>query len=325
MDPKTGDILALASTPRLDLNQYWRYSEVYPDKTPFNRGTSKSFEPGSVFKVFTMATALDSGTVKPDTTFTDTGVYKIGGLTIHNWDNGAWGTQNMIGCLQHSLNVCLAWVGDKTGADTFYSYMEAFGFGQFTGIDIAGEASGRVKEPGDEDWFPGDLGTNTFGQGISVTPIQIVQAASAIANGGKMMVPHIVSAIADNGNQFEIHPQVAGQPISKETADRLMEMLAVSLEEEASDALVYGYRVAGKTGTGEIPTEYGYTSNKTNASFLGFGPVDDPRFIVFIWLEEPQTIWGSLTAAPTFSELTQRLVVLMDLPPDKVRLGLYAQ
>lgn len=322
MDPKTGDILAMASTPRLDLNQYWRYAEIYPDKTPFNRATSKAFEPGSVFKVFTVAAALDSGTITPETTFTDTGVFKIGGLTIHNWDNGAWGTQDMTGCLQHSLNVCLAWIGQKTGADTFYKYMEAFGFGHFTGVDIAGEATGRLKQPGDNDWFPGDLGTNTFGQGISVTPVQLMQAASAIANKGEMMVPHIVSAIADNGNQFNIHPQVAGQPISAETADTLLEMLANSLEEEASDALVYGYRVAGKTGTGEIPTEYGYTTYKTNASFLGFGPVDDPQFIIYVWLEEPATIWGSLTAAPTFSLIAQRLVVLMDLPPDTVRMSL---
>jgi cell division protein FtsI/penicillin-binding protein 2 len=322
MNPQNGEILAMASTPRLNLNEYWRYEEIYPDSTPFNRATSKSFEPGSVFKIFTMASALDNGSVKPDTTFLDTGVFQVGGITIKNWDAAAWGIQDMVGCLRHSLNVCLAWVGSEMGANDFYSYMNAFGFGHFTGVDIAGEATGRLKAPGDGDWWPADLGTNTFGQGISVTPIQIMQAASALANNGEMVVPHVVLSIVDNGNQYPIRSQIAGQPISAKTAHTLTDMLAVSLEQEASVALVPGYRVAGKTGTAEIPTPDGYSRAITNASFIGWGPVDDPQFVVYVWLEEPTaSIWGSTTAAPAFSQIVQRLVVLLNIPPDSIRLS----
>lgn len=322
MHPETGEIIAMASTPRLDLNEYWRYPEIYPDQTPFNRAVGKSYEPGSVFKIITMASALDNGTVEPETEYLDTGVFNIGGIAINNWDLAAWGLQDMTGCLRHSLNVCLAWIGSEMGATTFYQYMNAFGFGRFTGIDLAGEATGRLKAPGDGDWYPADLGTNTFGQGISITPIQLMMAASAIANDGQMVVPHTVRSFVDNGSQYNIHPQIAGQPISAETAQLLSEMLAFSLEQEASAALVDGYRMAGKTGTAEIPTPEGYTRSITNASFIGWGPVDDPQFIVYVWLEEPTlSIWGSRTAAPVFSQVVDRLVVLLNIPPDNIRLG----
>ena len=180
--------------------------------------------------------------------------------------------------------------------------------------------TGHLKLPGDSDWYEADLGTNAFGQGISVTPIQMLMAISAVANDGKMMTPRILQAVVDNNRQYNTSPQVAGTPISAETAHVLTNMLTVSLEEEASTALVEGYRIAGKTGTAEIPTPFGYTSSATNASFVGWGPVDDPQFLVYIWLEKPTSSpWGSEVAAPVFSEIVQRLVVLMDLPPDQVR------
>lgn len=320
MDPKTGDILAMATTPRLDLNEFWRYDEVFTDSTPFNRAISKTYEPGSVFKVLTMAAALDSGAVKPDTTFLDTGSIEVGGNIIHNWDRGAWGPQTMLGCMQHSLNVCLAWVATELGANRFYQYMQAFGFGRLTGIDLAGEEAGRLKLPGDSDWYEADLGTNSFGQGVAVTPLQMVMAISSVANNGKMVIPRIVLSFVDQNRQYNTSPQIAGVPISAETAHTLTEMLATSLEVESSVALVEGYRVAGKTGTAEIPTPTGYTSSQTNASFVGWGPVDDPRFLVYVWLEKPTTApWGSVVAAPVFRQVVERLVVLMNIPPDKDR------
>jgi cell division protein FtsI/penicillin-binding protein 2 len=323
MNPQNGEIYAMTSTPRLNLNEYWKMSEVYPEEVPFDRGVSQAIEPGSAFKIFTMAAALDSGTVKPKTKFIDTGSIQIGGITIRNWNNDAWGEQDMVGCLQHSLNVCLAWVGKQLESDLFYQYMNAFGFGYLTGVDLAWEDTGRLKEPGDKDWYPSDLGTNTFGQGISVTPIQMVMGATAIANDGKMMVPHVVRSIIDKGTQYNVHPQVAGQPISTDTAHTLTNMLATSLEKEASGALVSGYRLAGKTGTAQISMgEAGYTKDRTNASFIGWGPVDDPKFLVYVWLEEPYPIWGSLTAAPVFSQLVERLVVLLNIPPDNIRIAL---
>lgn len=321
MDPATGEIMAIATTPVIDLNEFWRVAEVFEGATPFNRAVSESYEPGSVFKVLTMSAALDNDTVTPETQFLDTGLIEIGGAQIRNWNWGAWGPQDMVGCMQHSLNVCLAWVASQVGARDFYNYLEAFGLGRLTGVDLAGEVPGRLKLPGDGDWYEADLGTNSFGQGVSVTPIQMIAAVSALANEGRMMTPHIIHARVDQGREYNTAPQVAGMPISAETAETITQMLAVSLEEESSDALIEGYRVAGKTGTAEIPTPAGYTSSVTNASFVGWGPVDDPQFLVYVWLEKPTTSpWGSVVAAPVFREAVERLVVLLKLPPDDVRL-----
>ena len=320
VDPRTGEVLALATTPRMDLNEFWKYSQVFPKDTPFNRAVSQAYEPGSVFKVLSMGTGLDVGAVTPDTVFVDTGAIEIGGTVIYNWNQGAWGPQDMTGCLQHSLNVCLAWINTQTGANNFYRYMQSFGIGHVTGIDLAGEASGRLKMPGDNDWYAADLGTNAFGQGVAATPIQMAVAISAVANKGVMMAPQIVNSVISEGYQHQIERRVIGVPLKPETAKTLTHMLARSLEVESSDALVTGYRVAGKTGTAEIPTPFGYTSNATNASFVGWGPVDSPRFLVYVWLEKPTTSpWGSVVAAPVFREAVESLVVLLNLPPDDVR------
>ncbi|MBM3124773.1 MAG: penicillin-binding protein 2 [Chloroflexi bacterium] len=320
MDPGNGEILAMAVTPRMDLNQFWNYGLIYTNASEFNRAISYPYEPGSVFKILTMAAALDSGTVTPDTTYLDTGSILVGGATIHNWDMEPWGLQDMTGCLQHSLNVCLAMVSTKMGASTFYGYMDNFGMGHLTGVDLAGEAAGRLKIPGDADWYPVDLGTNAFGQGVAVTPIQIMMAASSIANNGRTVTPHTLLAMVRDGRQYNVPAQFAGSPISEETANTMTGMLAYSLESESSLALVPGYRVAGKTGTAQIPVNGYYDSNQTNASFIGWGPVDDPQFMIFVWLERPSaSIWGSETAAPVFSQMAQKSVVLLDIPPDSVR------
>jgi cell division protein FtsI/penicillin-binding protein 2 len=320
MDPRTGEILGMAVTPRINLNEYWNYEEIISGVTPFNRGISKAYEPGSVFKVLTMAAALDSGDVKPGTVFNDSGAIEIGGAVIHNWNRAAWGDQDMLGCMQHSLNVCLAWVASRLGPNDFYWYMTQFGIGHTTGVDMAGEVSGRLKLPGDADWYAADLGTNSFGQGVSVTPMQLIMAVSALANGGQMMTPHIVRSTVTQNNQFTPSPRVFNSPISAETARTISLMLASSLENEASSALVPGYRLAGKTGTAEIPTAVGYTSSVTHTSFVGWGPVDDPQFIVYIWLEKPSSsIWGSEVAAPVFHDVVERLVLLLNIPPDNVR------
>ncbi len=219
MDPNTGEMLAIASTPRLNPNEYWNYASVFTDNTPYNRAVSQDYEPGSVFKVLTMAAALDNGAVTPDTEFVDTGSIQVGGITIHNWDWGAWGPQNMQGCMAHSLNVCLTWVATQLGAGPFYQYMQSFGFGRITGIDLAGEAAGRLKLPGDTDWYEAELGTNSFGQGVAVTPIQMIMAISSVANGkGEMMMPHVMRSMVRDGFQYTPTPQIVGKPISSDTA-----------------------------------------------------------------------------------------------------------
>jgi len=317
MSPRTGEILAMASSPRLNLDEFWRVKEIFPEGQAYNLALD-GYEPGSVFKVITMAAALDSDTVVPETEFVDTGSIVVGGRTIYNWDRGAWGPQTMTTCMQHSLNVCLAWIATQMGPTTFYEYIQNFGFGQNTGISLAGEYGGHLRLPTDPNWYEIDLGTNSFGQGIEVTPIQMMQAISAVANDGKMVTPHILKAVVNRDRQYDIDPEIAGSPISAETAHTLTEMLSVSLEDEASTALLPGYRLAGKTGTAEI-----YNRARTNASFVGWGPVDDPQFMIYIWLREPTiSQWASLVAAPVFHDTAKRLVVLMDIPPDQVRLGM---
>jgi len=321
MDPRNGEILAMAVTPRMDLNQFWNYDVVYQNASEFNRAISVPYEPGSVVKILTMAAALDSGAVTANTGFLDTGSILVGGSIIKNWNDEAWGQQDMTGCLQHSLNVCMAWISTQMGTQIFYGYMNRFGLGHLTNIDMAGESAGRLKVPGDEDWYPVDLGTNAFGQGVAITPIQLLTAASSIANDGRMVSPHILYSMLRENRQYNVPAQYTGAPISSQTARTLSNMLAISLENEASQALVPGYRMAGKTGTAQIPTPYGYyDSALTNASFIGWGPVDDAQFMIYVWLEKPSTsIWGSETAAPVFSEMAQKTVILLNIPPDSVR------
>lgn len=327
MDPHTGEILAMTSSPRMNLNEFWNYQNIYQNASEFNRAISMPYEPGSVVKILTMAAALDAGKVLPSTIFLDTGSILVGGVNIENWDHQAWGPQDMVGCIQHSLNVCLAWVASQLGAQDFYGYMQRFGLGHITGIDLAGEAAGRLKVPGDTDWYPVDLATNSYGQGAAITPIQMMMAASAFANDGKMVTPRLLYAMIRKGQRYNAPPQYAGTPITAQTAHTLNEMLAISLENEASAALVPGYRLAGKTGTAQIPTPYGqYDMGVTNTSFIGWGPVDDPRFMVYVWLEKPKSsIWAPETTAPVFSQVVERTVILLGIPPDYVRLQVAGQ
>jgi cell division protein FtsI/penicillin-binding protein 2 len=273
-----------------------------------------------------MASAIDAGAVKPETEFVDNGYIDIGGVTIYNWDRSAWGPQTMVGCLQHSLNVCLSWVATELGDEKFYEYLDNFGIGHRTNIDLAGEEVYPLSEPGDPMWYEVNLATNSFGQGVAVTPIQMIMAASALANDGQMVAPHVLKAYIQDGQQYNTNRQIVGTPITAETAHTVTSMLQQSLLEESSDALVEGYSIAGKTGTAEIVVNGQYSSNQTNASFVGWGPTDDPQFLVYVWLEKPaSSIWGSVVAAPVFSDVVQQLVVLMNIPPDDMRKSLQGQ
>ena len=326
MDPRNGEILAMAATPRINLNNYGDYFTTYDNGSQYNRAIGMAYEAGSVVKVLTMAAALDTGAVTPSTTFIDTGSIQVGGITIQNWNRESWGQQDMIGCLQHSLNVCLAWIATQMGPQSFYGYMERFGLGHPTGIDLSGEAMGRLKVPGDSDWYNVDLGTNAFGQGVTVTPLQMMMAVSSVANDGHMVTPHVLYSMLRDGHQYNVPSQYAGSPIKAETANTLNEMLALSLEKESSLALLPGYRLAGKTGTAQIPTDFGYDATHTNVSFIGWGPVDDPQFMVYVWLQKPSaSIWSSETAAPVFSKVAEQTVVLLNIPPDVVRLQMAVQ
>jgi len=324
MDPRNGEILAMASWPVLDPYHFepWLPDETGEEEGEGNPvitpGVAGTYEPGSTFKVLTMAAALDLDRVKPETEFIDTGQIEVGGHTIRNWDGRSWGQQTMIGCLEHSLNVCLAWIGsDRLGATDLYVYLGRFGVGSLTGVDLAGEVSGELRTPRDPDWTEPDLGTNSFGQGVAVTPIQLLTAVSAIANHGDMVQPHIVRQVVGPQGAYWPQTTVIGRPISRQTADTLTEMLAKSLEGETRYASVSGYRLAGKTGTAQIATEKGYDPRWTVASFIGWGPLPDPRFLVLVRIDKPATSpWGSVIAAPVFQEIAERLVVMLGIPPN---------
>jgi cell division protein FtsI/penicillin-binding protein 2 len=194
--------------------------------------------------------------------------------------------------------------------------------------DLASEGPGMMKLPGDSNWFPSELGTNSFGQGIAVTPLQMVNAVAAVANEGVLMKPHIVSEfITDDRSSAgvlvtEVKPMSVRRAISKETAATLSSMLVGVVEHGATKAQVPGYRIAGKTGTAQIPTPYGYHPSDTIASFVGFAPADDPQFIVLVKLDKPRASpWGSQTAAPTFKAIAERLFLYMQIPPDSIRLA----
>ncbi|HSB90572.1 MAG TPA: penicillin-binding protein 2 [Anaerolineales bacterium] len=322
MDPQTGEILAMAAWPALDPNNYEPWlKKAEEDESAITPAVAAQYEPGSTFKVLTMAAALDAGVVQPNDIFIDTGSIEVGGHTIRNWDYSAWGAQTMIGCLRYSLNVCLAYVAsDKLKAAPFYNYLTEFGVGQLTGIDLAGEVAGQLRTPRHPEWTESDLGTNSFGQGVSVTPIQLLTAVAAVANGGVMVQPHVVREVVSAEGAFYPRTTVLGQPISAAAAQTLTSMLVESLQGETRRATVTGYVLAGKTGTAQIPTDKGYDPKWTIASFIGWGPVNDPRFVVLVRLDKPETSpWGSVVAAPVFQEIVERLVVLLQIPPADVQ------
>jgi cell division protein FtsI/penicillin-binding protein 2 len=313
MDPHNGEILAMASSPRMDLNNYSNYFSLYDDGSQYNRSIGMSYEPGSVFKVLTMAAALDTGTVRPETTFVDTGAIDVGGITIRNWNRDSWGEQTMTGCLQHSLNVCLAWVATQIGMQNFYTYMERFGIGHSTGIDLSGEAAGRLKVPGDTDWYPVDLGTNAFGQGIAVTPLQMTSAYAAIGGGGILPHPYLVEKI--DGKR--VKNPAGRRVVSKGTAERMMSMFrSVVLEGTGSEAAIPGYTVAGKTGTAQ-KAENGVYVKKYVASFVGLVPAKKPRLAILVMVDEPHgNIYGGSVAAPIFRDIARFSLQYLEVPPD---------
>ncbi|HOA22929.1 MAG: penicillin-binding protein 2 [Aggregatilineales bacterium] len=317
LQPRTGEILAMASLPTFDPNLF-----ATQDSSLFeNPAISKQYEPGSVMKAITMAIALEEGIVTPETTYYDDVSIDVGGATIYNWDRAGHGVTDMTTLLAKSLNVGAAWLSLNLGPTRYYNGLDNFGFGQRTGIDLEGEIAGMVRRPGNANWYESDLGTNSFGQGMAATPLQVIVGMSAIANDGLIMQPRLAARRVDaDGTVTEFEPTVIGRAISAQTAATLKEMLMNALQQEASPALVPGYRVAGKTSTSEIPIAGGYDPERTIASFVGFGPVDDPQFVVLIKLDKPTTSrWGSETAAPVFGRFVSRLVVLMEIPPDDVR------
>jgi len=311
-NPQNGAILAMASFPNYDQSQYYLFDpELYR-----NPVISSSFEPGSIFKVIVMAIGLENGVVKPnDICPSCRGPKTIADYTIKTWNEKYYPDSSMTDIIVHSDNVGMVYVGEKIGASRFYEFLEKFGFGKKTNIDLQGEISPGLR--GRKEWREIDLATASFGQGIAVTPIQMLTAVSVIANGGTLYQPQVVKKIFEDNRSITIDPIKKSRPISGKTAKEITTMMVQAVERgEAKWARPEGYKIAGKTGTAQIPIAGHYDPEKTIVSFIGFAPADDPKFVMLVTLAEPKTSpWGSETAAPLWFEIANDIFRLWGIPP----------
>lgn len=316
MDPETGEIIALAAADSFDPNNYSKAESI---DLFLNDAMQKTFEPGSIFKPFTMAAALDTGVVSPITEYIDKGYVIVRDRTIKNANEKVYGKQNMTGVLELSLNTGAVFVEQELGIEKFREYIQRFGFGERTGIDLQGEVSGDIQNLLHTSREV-NFATASFGQGLAVTPVQLIAAFSAFANGGKMVQPHVLKAIIEaDGEQKKYEPEILGEPISAKTAAQITEMLVSVVENGYSKkARVKGYKVAGKTGTAQVPDkEKGGYSEKTVHSFIGFAPAYDPRFVALIKVDNPKGInFSSDSVAPLFSQIAEYILHYYEIPPD---------
>ena len=313
MDPKTGGIIAMSSYPSYDPLKYYDYG----DKFFINPAISLSFEPGSIFKVLVMASALDAGVIKPETKCDICqGPVKIDKYTIGTWNDVYHKDTDMTEIIVNSDNVGMVFVGQKLGIEKMYDYLDSFAMGKKTDIDLQGEMSPQLRKK--EDWGLIDLATASFGQGIAVTPIQMVRAVGAIANGGLMLSPQVVDKISGNEWQNDVRETSIKRIISEKAAKEMSAMMAEAARGgESKWTNIKGFRVAGKTGTAQIPIAGHYDSEKTIASFIGFAPVEDPDFVMLVTLHEPKTSpWASETAAPLWYLIARDLFVYYGIQPE---------
>lgn len=325
MEPGTGAILAMANLPDFDPG---RLEALEPQSTNLtNLAVTGVYEPGSVFKILTVAMGLDLGVVQPDDRFVDTGEYEIGtSAVIKNSEERVAGEVNATEALARSLNTVMAQIAvERIGPTDFYDYLFQFGLGEVTGIDLAYEFNGSLKDkyPGTANWNITDLGANSFGQGINLTPIQMVNAVNVIANGGDLMKPYVVQHRINDDLFTSFTPTPLREGIlAPRTIRDITEMMVYTVEETVFQAQVSGYRVAGKSGTAQVPDpdRIGqYSEDSVIASFIGFAPADNPRVTMLIVLNDPdpenQVVWGSQNAAPTFSRMAKRILEYLNEPP----------
>jgi stage V sporulation protein D (sporulation-specific penicillin-binding protein) len=312
MDPKTGEILALANRPNFDPNNPFEGPQEEWYRRWRNKAISDSYEPGSVFKTITAAAALEEKVVSLHEQFYCPGYTTVAGHRINCW--AIHGSEDFIKGVQNSCNVVFVTVGQRLGVEKLYKYIRDFGFGRPTGILLPGEASGLVMP--EERVGPVELATNSFGQGIAVTPLQMITAVAAIANGGKLMQPQIVKAIVDSKGKIvkEFKPKVVRRVISEETSATMRDILkSVVAEGTGKAGYIEGFDVGGKTGTTEK-----YMPGKYVASFVGFAPTDDPRVIVLVVIDEPnnpETHFGSQLAAPVVKSILYDTLNYLEVQP----------
>lgn len=317
MNPKTGAIMAMANMPDFDPNVYSKAPNI---SVYSNEATSGDYEPGSIFKAVTMAAALNENKITPDTTYNDTGSQTLNNFTIKDSDGLAHGIQTMTQVLEESLNLGAVFAQQQLGQELFRQYVTKFGFGKPSGIELPSESSGNTRNLNQK----GDIffATASFGQGISVTPLQMVRAYTAIANGGKMMKPYIIDKITHpDGTSQTADPQTVGQVIDPKTASTLSAMLVDVVENgHGKKAAVKGYYIAGKTGTAQVANsnKTGYDPNKNIGSFVGFGPVDNPVFVMIVRIDNPKDVkFAESTAAPAFGEIASFILNYLQIPPSR--------
>ena len=317
MEPKTGAILAMCSNPDYDGNEYQKVKDI---KVFTNPAVFSQYEPGSIFKVLTMAMALDQEKITPQTTYDDTGQVKIADRTMENSDHKANGAQTMTQVLEKSLNTGAIFVMRKIGPDLFADYVKEFGFGEKTGLELTGESKGDIKNLMTKPVHELYAATASFGQGLSVTPIQMVSVFSAIANNGILMKPYLVKEIIKpDGAKIETSPKVIRRVISEKAATILGGMMVNVVENgHGKKAAVKGYYVGGKTGTAQVAKKGGYEDNINIGSFGGFAPIDDPKFVMLVRIDRPRNVeWAESSAAPLFGQLAEYMLNYWQIPKER--------
>jgi len=312
MDPKTGEILAMASFPSYDPLFYYKFDQQNY-KQPL---ASDLYEPGSTMKILTVAAGIDAGVIEPDTVCdTCSGPREISGYTIKTWNNEYNPNSTVTEGLIHSDNTVMIFVAEKLPIPTFVDYLQKFGLDTKTNIELQEEATAPFREK----WKELDIATASFGQGIAINGMQMLQVAQVIANDGELVKPRLVKEVIEDGKKaIETKTEVVRQVIKEETAEKVTSMMEQSaLHGDAQWAVPKGYRIAGKTGTAQIPVAGHYDEEKTVASFVGFAPAENPRFVMLVKLREPQSSqWGSETAAPLWFEIAKELFIRLQISPD---------
>lgn len=316
MDPETGNILSMASVPQFNPNNY---SKIEDYSVFMNPAVSSSYEPGSIMKPITMAIGLEEGKVNPSTEYVDTGAVSEAGYTIRNADGKVYGKSDMIKVLDQSINTGVIFVEKLIGNSLFSDYLKRFGFGERTDIDLPAELSGNIKNLNNPkatiNFF-----TASFGQGITATPIQMISAYAALANGGRLLRPNIIESVVHaDGTEEKMEPVEIRRVVSEETSKEIGKMLRdVVVNGHGKRADVPGYLVVGKTGTAQVAKgdARGYEDGMSIGSFLGYAPLDAPRFVVLVKLDNPKNVeWAESSAAPTFGQIMKFLLEYARIKP----------
>ncbi len=320
METKTGAILASASYPSYDPNRALEMASDGQIGLLKDRAVSELYEPGSVIKIATMAIALETGQITTSTLMTDTGKLVIDGKRIYNSDRSGHGVVDMEDILARSLNVPTAMTALDMGPEKFYSHFRLFGFGSRTGIDLGDEAAGVLRTPSDVTWSRTDLATNSFGQGMSSTPYQVINSLNVIANDGVLMQPYIVKEWREpNGNVIAKQPVPKGRVISPATARTLRQVMAIATRRGTPKAEIAGYTVAGKTGTADWYLQ-GIKQDTTIVTYVGFVPAEDPQITVLVKLDQPSSSkWAAETTVPIFHDVAERACQILGVPPNVLK------